>query len=70
MRGQTLGDLLPEYFALTGQPAVPPKWSFGLWMSKISYRSREEVERVARRMILKPVRISRSCSSRLKFSAI
>ena len=50
MRGQTIGDILPEYFALTGQPAVPPKWSFGLWMSKISYRSREEVERVARRM--------------------
>ncbi len=50
MRGENQRQLLAEYFALTGLPVVPPKWSFGLWISKISYRSREEVERVARQM--------------------
>ncbi|MDD3214818.1 MAG: glycoside hydrolase family 31 protein [Eubacteriales bacterium] len=50
MRGSRPQQLLQEYFALTGKPAVPPKWSLGLWISKISYRSREEVERVARLM--------------------
>jgi alpha-D-xyloside xylohydrolase len=43
----TLREALPRYTALTGAPAVPPRWSFGLWMSRITYRSQEEVERVA-----------------------
>ncbi|MEV0001514.1 TIM-barrel domain-containing protein [Micromonospora sp. NPDC050980] len=40
-------EILPRYTALTGRPAVPPKWTFGLWMSRISYTSQDEVERVA-----------------------
>jgi alpha-D-xyloside xylohydrolase len=27
---------LRDYFDLTGAPALPPRWSFGLWMSSIS----------------------------------
>ncbi|MCU0493214.1 MAG: DUF4968 domain-containing protein [Chloroflexaceae bacterium] len=45
--GPNLADILPRYTALTGAPAVPPLWSFGLWMGRISYNSQEEVEEVA-----------------------
>ena len=48
--GDDLPALIAEYHALTGAPAVPPSWSFGLWMSRWGYRSRDEVMAVARRM--------------------
>ncbi len=50
MEGDRPKDIIPAYHRLTGLPAVPPKWSFGIWMSKISYGTREEVERVAKQM--------------------
>jgi alpha-D-xyloside xylohydrolase len=31
--GPTPKDILSRYTALTGRPALPPKWSFGLWLS-------------------------------------
>jgi alpha-D-xyloside xylohydrolase len=31
-------------------PKMPPKWSFGLWLGKISYRSADEVLQVASRL--------------------
>ena len=31
--GPDLKDVLTEYTALTGRPALPPAWSFGLWLS-------------------------------------
>lgn len=40
-------DILTEYTALTGRPDVPPLWSFGFWMSRITYKSEQEVRRVA-----------------------
>jgi alpha-D-xyloside xylohydrolase len=42
MNGQPK-DVLRHYTALTGRPPVPPDWSFGIWMSKCMYGSREEV---------------------------
>lgn len=39
-------DVLETYTGLTGRPPRPPKWSFGLWMSRCAYESREEVESV------------------------
>lgn len=45
--GPTIAEILPRYTQLTGAPAVPPRWTFGLWMSRITYRTQEEVERVA-----------------------
>ena len=48
--GDDIPSLIAEYHALTGAPAVPPAWSFGLWMSRWGYRNREEVMAVARRM--------------------
>jgi len=35
-------DILDEYTTLTGKPAMPPLWSFGLWMSRITYFSEKE----------------------------
>ena len=31
--GPTPKDILDRYTALTGRPALPPAWSFGLWLS-------------------------------------
>jgi alpha-D-xyloside xylohydrolase len=43
-------EILSEYTALTGRSPLPPLWSFGLWMSRLTYRSEEEVRGVARRL--------------------
>ena len=44
---RTVREALPRYTALTGAPGVPPRWTLGLWMSRITYSSQDEVERVA-----------------------
>ncbi len=31
--GETLKDVLANYTSLTGKPALPPPWSFGLWLT-------------------------------------
>ncbi|HET89353.1 MAG TPA: DUF4968 domain-containing protein [Chloroflexi bacterium] len=38
--------ILDRYAALTGYASVPPRWSFGLWMSRCGYQNRAEVEQV------------------------
>jgi alpha-D-xyloside xylohydrolase len=43
-------EILSEYTALTGRSPVPPLWSFGLWMSRITYTSEAEAREVARGM--------------------
>ena len=43
-------DVVSEYTALTGRSPVPPLWSFGLWMSRITYKTEAEVREVARRL--------------------
>ncbi len=40
-------DILAAYTDLTGRPPMPPLWSFGLWMSRITYKSETEVRDVA-----------------------
>lgn len=45
--GPTFKDILPRYTQITGRPKLPPKWTFGHWMSRITYKSQQEVERVA-----------------------
>ena len=42
-------QILDRYTTLTGKAHMPPRWSFGWWQSKISYRSADEVLDVARR---------------------
>ena len=43
-------DVLSEYTALTGRSPVPPLWSFGFWMSRITYKSEDEVRAVAAKL--------------------
>jgi len=43
-------DILNEYTSLTGKTAMPPLWSFGLWMSRITYFSEDEVREVASKL--------------------
>ncbi|MDP4264315.1 MAG: glycoside hydrolase family 31 protein [Bacteroidota bacterium] len=40
-------EILHEYTSLTGRSPLPPLWSFGLWMSRFTYRSGEEVRNIA-----------------------
>ena len=48
-----IGDpkqILEEYTAITGRSPLPPFWSFGLWMSRITYSKEEEVRDVAQKL--------------------
>lgn len=40
-------EILSDYTALTGRPDMPPLWSFGTWMSRISYFTEQEGRDVA-----------------------
>lgn len=43
-------DILDEYTDLTGKPQLPPLWSFGFWMSRITYFSAEDGREVASKL--------------------
>lgn len=43
-------DILNEYTDLTGKPDMPPLWSFGFWMSRITYFSEEEGRNIAKNL--------------------
>ncbi len=43
-------QVLEEYTAVTGRSPVPPLWSFGLWMSRITYNSEAQVRDVAQKL--------------------
>ena len=43
-------EILDSYTNLTGKPAMPPLWSFGLWMSRITYISEDQVRNVAAKL--------------------
>jgi alpha-D-xyloside xylohydrolase len=46
--GPAYTHILRRYADLTGYAPMPPKWSFGFWLSRAGYRSQAEVEAVAR----------------------
>lgn len=48
--GPAFTTILSTYTDLTGKSAVPPKWSFGTWISRMSYFSQVEVMEVARKL--------------------
>ena len=48
--GQTPEEILRGYRMLTGFPAMPPLWSFGIWMSRMTYFSADEVEDICHRL--------------------
>ena len=43
-------DILGEYTSLTGKSPMPPLWSFGLWMSRCTYKAEQEVRDIAARL--------------------
>ncbi|MFA9392345.1 MAG: TIM-barrel domain-containing protein [Prolixibacteraceae bacterium] len=48
-----LGDpkeILDEYTNLTGKAAMPPLWSFGFWMSRITYFSEKDGRAVTKKL--------------------
>ena len=48
--GQTPEAILRRYRMLTGFPQMPPLWSFGIWMSRMTYFSAQEVEDICQRL--------------------
>ncbi len=48
--GPSFKSILDAYTSLTGKSALPPKWTLGTWISRISYFSQDQVMRVARRL--------------------
>lgn len=48
--GPEFKDILQSYTAVTGRPNRPPKWSFGTWMSRLGYESRDQLETIANRL--------------------
>ncbi len=43
-------EIIDQYTNLTGKATMPPLWSFGTWMSRITYFSQEEGYEVARQL--------------------
>ena len=48
--GDTPERILYGYRQLTGFPSMPPVWSFGTWMSRMTYFSADEVNDICDRM--------------------
>ena len=48
--GQTPEEIMRGYRMLTGFPSMPPLWSFGIWMSRMTYFSADEVEDICNRL--------------------
>ncbi|MDY4037830.1 MAG: alpha-xylosidase [Prevotella sp.] len=48
--GQNPEEILHTYRRLTGYPAMPPLWSFGIWMSRMTYFSATEVDDICHRL--------------------
>jgi alpha-D-xyloside xylohydrolase len=43
-------EIIYQYRQVTGFPAMPPLWSFGTWMSRMTYFSEEEVNTICKRL--------------------
>jgi alpha-D-xyloside xylohydrolase len=50
LRGPSFKKMIKTYTKLTGAAPIPPKWSFGFWISRCMYMSRQEVEGVVNGM--------------------
>jgi len=48
--GPTPKEVLARYWQLTGRGALPPLWTFGVWMSRCMYRDAEQVRGVVERL--------------------
>ena len=48
--GKSPEQILHSYRMLTGFPQMPPLWSFGIWMSRMTYFSADEVNEICDRL--------------------
>lgn len=48
--GDSMEEIIRGYRDLTGYPSMPPLWSFGVWMSRMTYFSADEVNEICDRM--------------------
>jgi alpha-D-xyloside xylohydrolase len=48
--GGNVRDILHYYRCLTGFPEQPPLWSYGTWMSRMTYYAEDEVKEVGRKL--------------------
>ena len=48
--GDTIEEVIRGYRDLTGYPSMPPLWSFGVWMSRMTYFSADEVNEICDRL--------------------
>ncbi|MEQ8238293.1 MAG: alpha-xylosidase [Cyclobacteriaceae bacterium] len=48
--GDNPEQILKQYRDITGFPSMPPLWSYGVWMSRMTYFSAEEVEGICDRL--------------------
>ncbi|MDP4208637.1 MAG: alpha-xylosidase [Bacteroidota bacterium] len=50
MGGDSVEEIIRYYRQLTGFPSLPPLWSFGTWMSRMTYFSADEVNEICDRL--------------------
>ncbi len=48
--GDSMEEIIRRYRDLTGYPSMPPLWSFGVWMSRMTYFSADEVNGICNRL--------------------
>jgi alpha-D-xyloside xylohydrolase len=48
--GDSIEDIIYGYRQVTGFPSLPPLWSFGTWMSRMTYFSEDEVVDICNRL--------------------
>ena len=48
--GKDPAEILYQYRQLTGFPQIPPLWSYGIWMSRMTYFSADEVQGICNRL--------------------
>lgn len=48
--GDSVEEVIRGYRDLTGYPSMPPLWSFGIWMSRMTYFSTDEVNGICDRL--------------------
>lgn len=48
--GDTVEEITRGYRDLTGYPSMPPLWSYGVWMSRMTYFSADEVNGICDRL--------------------
>ena len=48
--GDCPAEMLEKYSGLTGRTELPPRWSYGTWMSRAFYQTADEIMDVARQL--------------------